>query len=371
MKTSHKFQVIARRIGIRRIGIFVVLALIGAAVFALFGETNSTSAQDANHVDLSKVSIPLVKCDQPSSCTGATGPIADGSCIGPFACANAKVPIDAGSCIGHSACRDADGAIGAGSCNGNRACTEAAGAIGAGSCNNDTACYKAAGAIGAGSCNNDSSCERAAGAIGNNSCNTTGAACRGSISGGTGTFPVGDCQRNDVTPAACALPPQPTTLPPQPTTLPPQPLPPPEQPKELELSVVAFAPAVTVVPTGAATRDTKTYDVVFTIQNVSRIAAPAVLAHLTIPQELKVTSVAWEKEGQFYIDGDLPRKCSFDGLSAYCGIGQLWSGMKASVKLRVTADPGTYTFAMAAQDLSSISEVSNNNQSKSLRLTLP
>ena len=345
MKSSHKFQAIARRIGI-----FVILALIGAAVFALFGETNSTSAQDANRANLSKVSIPLAKCVGAGACQGISVSdkllIADGSCNGELACANAKVPIGAGSCNGDFACYDADGPIGAGSCN------------------NNTACGTTFGAIGAGSCNKKSSCSNAPGAIGNNSCNTTGTTCRGSFVGGTGTFPVGDCQRNDVTPAACALPPQPTTLPPQP-------LPPPEQPKALELSVVAFAPVVTVVPTGAATRDTKTYDVVFTIQNVSQIAAPAVLAHLTIPQALKVTSVAWEKEGQFYIDGDLPRKCSFDGLSAYCGIGQLWSGMKASVKLRVTADPGTYTFAIAAQDLSNISEVSNNNQSKSLSLTLP
>ncbi|MCW1969370.1 MAG: hypothetical protein KIH69_014755 [Anaerolineae bacterium] len=324
MKTSHRFRAVAHRIGI-----FVVLALIGAAVFALLGETNATSAQDANRDNPSKVSIPLAKCVGFLACQGINPSlVADGSCNGDFACYGADGPI------------------------------------GAGSCNNNAACGTTFGAIGAGSCNGHSACANAPGAIGNNSCNTTGTTCKGSFVGGTGTFPVGDCQRNDVTPAACLLPPQPTTLPPQP-------LPPPEQPQALELSVVAFAPVVTVVPTGAATRDTKTYDVVFTIQNVSRIAAPAVLAHLTIPQELKVTSVAWEKEGQFYIDGDLPRKCSFDGLSAYCGIGQLWSGMKASVKLRVTADAGTYTLAIAAQDLSSISEVSNNNQSKSLKLILP
>jgi hypothetical protein len=86
-----------------------------------------------------------------------------------------------------------------------------------------------------------------------------------------------------------------------------------------------------------------------------------VLASLKVPAGMTVSSVKWEKEGQYYIDSNLPRTCSFDGLTVYCGIGQLWSGMKMKITMRVTANPGTYQLGVYVEDLSTLYEVPNNN----------
>ena len=209
-----------------RIGPLLLLALIGAAVLALFAATSAVSALDATRVDLPEVALPLVKCDGFNSCrnivdlsqvadgscngtTGCyhsnpyTGMIGAGSCTGNNACFDAAGPIGAGSCNSYNSCAFAAGSIGAGSCVGLQTCRSAAGSISAGSCNGDFACNYATGSIGAGSCIGTYACYTAADSIGNNSCNTTGTACQGQIGN---SFPVGDCQRNDVAPAACIVP---------------------------------------------------------------------------------------------------------------------------------------------------------------------
>lgn len=131
---------------------------------------------------------------------------------------------------------------------------------------------------------------------------------------------------------------------------------------QVQLAAPSIAADVKVVPTGASASAQKTYDVALAVQNVSPVAAPAVLASLNLPSDLNVVSVKWEKEGQYYVDGNLPRTCSFDGRTAYCGIGQLWSGMKATITLRVTADPKTYPLGIKAEDLSTLYEVTTKNQ---------
>ena len=192
-----------------RIGLVLLLALIGAAVVALFAATNAASAQDAARVDLPAVAVPLAKCTGTNACDNVDqSKVADGSCIGDYSCYHTSPytkTIGAGSCVVYAACAFAIGAIGAGSCIGSNACQQSAGSIGAGSCVDQNACFAAAGSIGAGSCNGYGSCYYAAGAIGNNSCNTTGTACQAG-----GIFPVGDCKNNTRWVAACAC--QPTTV---------------------------------------------------------------------------------------------------------------------------------------------------------------
>ncbi|MCW1967060.1 MAG: DUF11 domain-containing protein, partial [Anaerolineae bacterium] len=131
---------------------------------------------------------------------------------------------------------------------------------------------------------------------------------------------------------------------------------------QVQLTAPSIAASVNIVPTGASASVQKTYDVALVVQNTSPAAAPAVLASLNLPSNLNVVSVKWEKEGQYYVDGNLPRTCSFDGRTAYCGIGQLWSGLKATITLRVTAEPGTYSLGVKVEDLSALYEVTTNNQ---------
>lgn len=90
------------------------------------------------------------------------------------------------------------------------------------------------------------------------------------------------------------------------------------------------------------------------------------LASLTLPSGLSFVSAKWEKEGLWYSDGNLPRTGSFDGKTVRCGIGELWSGMKATIKLRVTAEPGQYSVDVKIEDLSVLYEVSATN-----RATIP
>lgn len=131
---------------------------------------------------------------------------------------------------------------------------------------------------------------------------------------------------------------------------------------QVQLKVATVASDIKVVPSGAGATSNKTYEVSFVVQNVSPAAAPAVLASLTMPNNLNVLSVKWEKEGQYYVDGNLPRTCSYDGHTAYCGIGQLWSGMKATVTLRVTAPPGIYSVGVSAEDLSALYDVATQSR---------
>ncbi|MBK8836665.1 MAG: hypothetical protein IPO29_18170 [Anaerolineae bacterium] len=67
-----------------RIGPLLLLALIGAAVLALFAATSAVSALAATRVDLPEVAIPLVKCDGFNSCRNIVdlSQVADGSCNG-------------------------------------------------------------------------------------------------------------------------------------------------------------------------------------------------------------------------------------------------------------------------------------------------
>ena len=118
----------------------------------------------------------------------------------------------------------------------------------------------------------------------------------------------------------------------------------------MQLSVPTIG-GITVVPAGGSISDNKTYEIGLPIQNTSPAAASAVLARLDIPAGLQVTSVKWQKTGQWYVDGNLPRTCSYDGRTAYCGIGQLWSGMTATITVRFSAAPGQYSLGIAAEDL--------------------
>lgn len=138
---------------------------------------------------------------------------------------------------------------------------------------------------------------------------------------------------------------------------------------QIQLTAPAIATSVKVVPTGASVANNKTYEIVLLAQNTSPAAAPAVLASLNVPEGLSVGSIKWEKEGQFYPDGSLPRTCSFDGRTAYCGIGTLWSGMKATITLKVTAPPGAYRLGVNVEDLSPLYEVPTENQ-KTITLNL-
>jgi hypothetical protein len=89
--------------------------------------------------------------------------------------------------------------IGSNSCQGINACSLAVGPIGDNSCNGYFACYDAEGEIGDNSCNGDEgSCESTwpGASVGDNSCN-------GSFICLQLVFPVGNCENNDVQPAAC------------------------------------------------------------------------------------------------------------------------------------------------------------------------
>jgi len=120
---------------------------------------------------------------------------------------------------------------------------------------------------------------------------------------------------------------------------------------QVQLSAPQIAGALTTLPEGASLSGNKTYEIALPIQNTSPVAAPAVLASLTVPAGVQVVSVKWEKTGQWYVDGNLPRTCSYDGRTAYCGIGQLWSGMTATLTVRFSAAPGQYSLAIAVDDL--------------------
>lgn len=120
---------------------------------------------------------------------------------------------------------------------------------------------------------------------------------------------------------------------------------------------------VIVVPGGGSVSTAKMYDIVLQFQNTSPANAPAVLANLVIPSGMSVSSIKWDKTGNWYSDGALSRTCSFDGHTAYCGIGQLWSGMKVTITLRVSAEPGQYSLTLSAEDLSAFYEVPSNNRS--------
>lgn len=121
-----------------------------------------------------------------------------------------------------------------------------------------------------------------------------------------------------------------------------------------------FDGSVVVVPSGGNAAG-KAYDIVLQFQNTSPVNAPAVLASLTIPSGMNVSSIKWEKTGSWYSDGSLPRTCSFDGRTAYCGIGELWSGMKVTITLRASAEPGQYDLTLTARDLSTLYEVESKN----------
>jgi len=124
-----------------------------------------------------------------------------------------------------------------------------------------------------------------------------------------------------------------------------------------------FNSNVIVVPSGGNASVAKTYDIVLQFQNTSPANAPAVLANLVIPSGMSVSSIKWEKTGSWYNDGALPRTCNYDGHTAYCGIGQLWSGMKVILTLRVSAEPGQYSLILSAEDLSALYEPPGNNRS--------
>lgn len=131
---------------------------------------------------------------------------------------------------------------------------------------------------------------------------------------------------------------------------------------QVQLAVATVATDIKVVPSGAGAGNNKTYEISLVVQNTSPATAPAVLSSLTIPSSLNVLSVRWAKEGQYYVDGNLPRACSYDGRTAYCGIGQLWAGMKAIIILRVTAPPGIYSVGSSAEDLSPLYDVTTQNR---------
>jgi len=149
------------------------------------------------------------------------------------------------------------------------------------------------------------------------------------------------------------------------------PLPPPPPPpdfsqkqineNQIQLTSFNTAASIQIIPEGGAVTNNKTYEIALIIQNTSPVAAPAILASLNIPSELTVSSIKWEKQGQYYVDGNLTRTCSFDRRTSYCGVGQLWSGMKATITLRVSATPGQYTIGIKAEDLSASYEVTSNN----------
>ena len=127
-----------------------------------------------------------------------------------------------------------------------------------------------------------------------------------------------------------------------------------------------FNSNVIVVPGGGSVSAAKTYDIVLQFQNTSPANAPAVLASLVIPSGMSVSSVKWEKTGSWYSDDALTRTCNYDGRTAYCGIGQLWSGMKVTLTLRVSAEPGQYSLGLSAEELSTLYEVPSNNRTSIL-----
>jgi len=108
--------------------------------------------------------------------------------------------LSAGSALGaaappRAAAPVAATTIGPGSCTvGSSPCANATGNIGANSCNGDFACYGAYGNIGNGSCIGTSACE-GAGSVGDNSCH--------GVFSCIGKATVGNCEFNDVEPAAC------------------------------------------------------------------------------------------------------------------------------------------------------------------------
>lgn len=126
---------------------------------------------------------------------------------------------------------------------------------------------------------------------------------------------------------------------------------------QIQLTSPSIAASVNILPGGATTEASKAYEIAFVFQNTSPAAAPAVLASLTLPSGLNFVSAKWEKEGAWYSDGNLPRTGSFDGKTVTCGIGELWSGMKATIKLRVTAEPGQYSLGAKVEDLSALYEI--------------
>lgn len=135
---------------------------------------------------------------------------------------------------------------------------------------------------------------------------------------------------------------------------------------QVQLTAPSIAASVNILPGGANTEASKAYEIAFVFQNTSPAAAPAVLASLTLPSGLSFVSAKWEKEGSWYSDGNLPRTGNFDGKTVTCGIGELWSGMKATIRLRVTAEPGQYSLDVKIEDLSALYEVSATN-----RATIP
>lgn len=124
-----------------------------------------------------------------------------------------------------------------------------------------------------------------------------------------------------------------------------------------------FDSSAIVVPGGGSASAAKTYDIIVQLQNISPVNAPAVLANVVVPSGMNVSSTKWDKTGNWYSDSALSRTCNYDGRTAYCGIGQLWSGMEATITLRVSAEPGQYSLGINAEDLSALYEVPSNNRS--------
>lgn len=147
--------------------------------------------------------IGINACNGTYACERFGGSIGAGSCNGTYACERFGGSIGAGSCIGDFACFDIVAntiTIDLNSCNSSHACDGVGGSIGANSCNGYYGCFSTIGTIGTGSCTGYLACYFAGGQIGNNSCNTTGRACQTG-----GTFPVGDCLRNDVLHEVCIV----------------------------------------------------------------------------------------------------------------------------------------------------------------------
>lgn len=137
-----------------------------------------------------------------------------------------------------------------------------------------------------------------------------------------------------------------------------------DEPIQLTVQNTAVDVKVVSASSSANTQNSnaqKTYDIVLSLQNIAPPAAPAVLASLNFPDKVNVVSITWSKEGQYYPDNNLPRTCKIDLITAYCGIGTLWSGMKAILTLRITAEPGTYSLGFKAEDLSTLYEVPYEN----------
>ncbi len=128
--------------------------------------------------------------------------IGTNSCQGVDACRDLTGNVGNNSCNGANACRGVTGNIGDNSCNAaDSACRDRSANVGNNSCNETSACRAAPGAnIGDGSCNGFEACRDLQVTVGNNSCNGGNAVCRRM------TSPIGDCQFNTMTPAACAQP---------------------------------------------------------------------------------------------------------------------------------------------------------------------